>query len=137
MPNVVTIVEPGWVMSSATAAADPVGAHYNPIDGLLYYGRRPASGGGGNLNRINADGSITVITTADRPSTVFVDPTDGDIFVSRLWRWCLPHRVRRDGGRHRATWLSGLGSGDDDPVGMAVAPAVPGPILSAGQALLG
>ena len=135
VPNVVTIVEPGWVMSSATAAADPVGAHYNPIDGLLYYGRRPASGGGGNLNRINADGSITVITTADRPSTVFVDPTDGDIFVSEDYGGGVYRTAF--GATTRTTWLSGLGSGDDDPVGMAVAPAgYSGPILSAGQALL-
>ena len=134
-PDEISIVEPGWVISNATAAADPVGAHYNPIDGLLYYGRRPSSGGGGNLNRVNVDGTISSITAADRPSAVFVDPTDGDIFLSEDYGGGVYRTAY--GTTTRTTWLSGLGSGDDDPVGMAVAPAdYTGPILSAGQALL-
>lgn len=134
-PAAVVIVEPGWVVSNSTPATDPVAAHYNPADGLLYYGRRPASGTGGNLNRVNADNSITSVSPADRPSAVFVDPADGDIFFSEdyggnVYRTAL-------GATTRTTWISGFGSGDDDPIGMAVAPSgYTGPILSAGQALV-
>jgi len=134
-PNAVVIVEPGWVLSNSTAAVDPMAAHYNPIDGLLYYGRRPASGTGGNLNRVNANGTITSIVTADRPSAVFVDPADGDIFVSEDYGGNVYRTAF--GAPTRTTWISGFGSGDDDPVGMAVAPSgYTGPILSAGQALI-
>jgi plastocyanin len=134
-PAVVVIVEPGWVLSNTTAAADPMAAHYNPLDGLLYYGRRPASGSGGNLNRVNADGSITSLSTADRPSAVFVDPADGDVFFSEDYGGNVYRTAF--GATTRSTWISGFASGDDDPVGMAVAPAgYTGPILSAGQALV-
>ncbi|MEZ4767393.1 MAG: hypothetical protein R2844_03095 [Caldilineales bacterium] len=134
-PDVVNIVEPGWVLTSATAAPDPVSAHYNPVDGLLYYGRRPTSGSGGNLNRVNADGTITSINAEDRPGAVFVDPADGDIFVSEDYGGNVYRTAF--GATTRSTWVSGMGSGDDDPVGMAVAPpGYSGPILSAGEALL-
>jgi hypothetical protein len=132
-PNAVVIVEPGWVLSNSTPAVDAMAAHYNPVDGLLYYGRRPTSGG--NLNRVNADGSITSIVTADRPSAVFVDPADGDIFVSEDYGGNVYRTAF--GATTRTTWISGFASGDDDPVGMAVAPSgYTGPILSAGEALV-
>lgn len=134
-PAAVVIVEPGWVLSRTDAATDPMAAHYNPMNGLLYYGRRPASGSGGNLNRINADGSITSLVTADRPSAVFVDPADGDVFFSEDYGGNVYRTAF--GATTRTTWISGFGSGDDDPVGMAVAPAgYSGPILSPGQALV-
>jgi len=135
-PAAVVIVEPGWVLSSSTPATDPVAAHYNPVDGLLYFGRRPTTGTGGNLNRVDADGTISSITTADRPGAVFVDPADGDIFLAedyggRVFRTAF-------GDTSRGIWIDEFGgTGDDDPVGMAVAPpSYSGPIVSAGEALI-
>ena len=60
VPNV-AIVEDGWTLIRTVSAANPMAAHYNPLDGLLYYARRPGSGG--SLNRINADGTLTQIVT--------------------------------------------------------------------------
>ena len=73
-PTAVTIVEPGWIQSAVHSATDPTAAHYNPQDGLLYFGRRPASGSGGSLSRINTDGSITSLATMDWPAAVFAGP---------------------------------------------------------------
>lgn len=134
-PTAVTIVEPGWIQSAVHSATDPTAAHYNPQDGLLYFGRRPASGSGGSLSRINTDGSITSLATMDRPAAVFVDPADGDIFTAEDYGGAVYRTAF--GGSGRTVWISGFANGDDDPVGMAVAPAsYSGPILSSGQALV-
>ncbi|MFZ2420900.1 MAG: hypothetical protein WA029_07090, partial [Anaerolineae bacterium] len=132
VPNV-AIVEGGWTLIRTVSAANPMAAHYNPLDGLLYYARRPGSGG--SLNRINADGTLTQIVTADRPAAVVIDPTDGDIFLSEDYGGNIYRSAF--GSTTRSTWVSGFHSGDADPVGMAIAPAgYTGPIVSPGQALV-
>lgn len=134
-PDVVTIVEPGWVLSQSTTTTLPVSATYNPMDGLLYFGRRPGSNTSAELKRINADGSISQVVVANTPAGIVVDPADGDIFVSQDYGGTV-YRVAF-GATTQTTWLSGLGGGDDDPIGMAIAPAgYSGPILAAGEALL-
>lgn len=132
VPNV-AIVEDGWTLIRTVSAANPMAAHYNPLDGLLYYARRPGSGG--SLNRINADGTLTQIVTADRPAAAVIDPTDGDIFLAEDYGGNIYRSAF--GSTTRSTWVSGFHSGDDDPVGMAIAPAgYTGPIVSPGQALV-
>ncbi len=134
-PTVVTIVEPGWVLSNSVSLADPMAAHYNPIDGLLYAGSRLAPGSAGGLYRLNANGSTTKIVAGDRPAGVLVDAADGDIFISEDYGGAMYRSAF--GATTRSTWVSGFSSGDDDPVGMAIAPTgYTGPILSAGQALV-
>ena len=39
-----TAVEPGWSLTRTVGFTGPAGAHYNPIDGLLYVGRRGQGG---------------------------------------------------------------------------------------------
>jgi hypothetical protein len=134
-PSVVTIVEPGWVLSNSVVLADPTSAHYNPIDGLLYAGSRLAPGSGGGLYRLNANGTTIKIVAEDRPAGVLVDPADGDIFTSEDYGGAMYRSAF--GATTRSTWVSGFNGGDHDPVGMAIAPAgYTGPILSAGQALV-
>lgn len=118
LENAPTIVEAGWTLTRAVRFADPRGAHYNPVDGLLYVARRVAAPDG--IYRIEADGSATPITGADRPASVLIDPSDGDIFHSEDFGGAIFRTPF--GGTGRATWVSGIHSGDDDPVGMAIAP---------------
>ncbi len=112
------IVEAGWVLTRTISFADPIGAHYNPLDGKLYVGRRGAGTQG--LYRIESDGSAVALWTGDDIASVLVDPADGDVFASddvsgEIFRTAF-------GGTGRGVWVAGFHSGDDDPVGMAIVP---------------
>ncbi|MGR9107646.1 MAG: Ig-like domain-containing protein [Gammaproteobacteria bacterium] len=130
-----TIVEPGWALTRVVNFSDGQAAHYNPIDGLLYAGRRLSPSGGGGLYRIEEDGSSTLLAASDRPSAIVVDRDSGDIFVAedfggRIFRTAF-------GETGRAIWVSGFHSGDDDPVGMAIAPkAYTGSVIVPGEGLV-
>ncbi|MHC4695976.1 MAG: NHL repeat-containing protein [Planctomycetota bacterium] len=127
------IVEPGWTLIRMINFVNPQAAHYNPADGLLYVGRRGTSSDG--LYRIDSRGFAVKLATGSNTAAVVVDPVDGDIFVSedyggRIFRTAF-------GATGRETWVYGLHSGDDDPIGMAVAPAnYVGSVVAAGEALV-
>jgi len=128
------IVEPGWTLSRLVNFADGQAAHYNPIDGSLYVARRLSPSSGGGLYRIEADGSGTLLASSDRPAAVVVDHDSGDIFVAEDFGGRIFRTLFGETGR--STWVTGFHSGDDDPLGMAVAPnAYTGSVIFPGEAL--
>ena len=64
----INIVEVNWSLTRTVNFSGDQAAHYNPIDGLLYVGRRGTGTDG--LYRINADGSAAQF--ADGTSGGFV-----------------------------------------------------------------
>ncbi|MEW5988651.1 MAG: hypothetical protein AB1791_18645 [Chloroflexota bacterium] len=137
-PNPLTpvVVEPGWQLTHTYSVSTPQGAHYNPQDQLVYVTRR-ISGSSGGLYRINADGTTTQMAVGDRPAAVLVDADDGDIFFSEDYGGYLYRHGFSDPIPGRSTWVSGLHSGDDDPIGMAIAPNdYTGQVLTPGQAIV-
>lgn len=110
------IVESGWELTGTVSFGGVRAAHYNPVDGLVYVVRRNTTTDG--LYSIEAAGSITKLVSADRPATVAVDPSDGDVFFAEDYGGRI-YRVGF-GATSRQTWVSGFHSDDDDPVGMAI-----------------
>ena len=130
-------VDPGWQFDRTIIFDAPQAAHYNPVDGYIYVARRiglfsdPTDG----LYRIEADGTATLIASADRPAALVVNPADGAILVSEDFGG----RIYRTppGGFGRDIWTSGFHPGDDDPVGLAsFSSDYTGQLLMPGEALL-
>ena len=98
------VVEPGWSLTRAVSFAGGQAAHFNPIDGLLYIGRRRSANDG--LFRIDGGGTAIKLVDADNVGAVVVDPDDGDVFFSED----VGGTIFRSpfGGTGRATWVSGL-----------------------------
>ena len=111
------IVEPGWTLIRTISFENPQAAHYNPVDGFLYVGRRSTSSDG--LYRIEPWGVAVKLAAEDRVATVVIDPVDGDVFVSEDYGGGIYRTAF--GATGRETWVSGFHSGDDDPIGMATA----------------
>ena len=127
------IYESGWTVRQSVTVVAPWGAHYNPRDGSVYVALRGAGVMG--LNRINPNGSVDFLVPFDNPAAVVVDYDDGDVFVAENSGGAL-FRVGF-GELFRTTWVSGFHSGDDDPLGMAIAPNdYTGTVLLPGQALV-
>lgn len=131
--DVPTIVEAGWSVRSEVAFERPVAPHFSPVDGMIYLGRAETSSDG--LYRFGLDGFAEQLVTADRPSGVVVDPVDGDVFFSEAF----DGRIFRVGfgETEREIWVGGLHAGDDDPVGLAIAPLTyGGDVVPPGGALV-
>lgn len=129
-----TIVESGWSLTRVVSFADGQAAHYNPIDGRLYVGRR-GTGSTDGLYRINAGGSPTKLADGSNVAVVVVDHDDSDLFLSEDFGGSI-FRVGF-GETGRTTWVSGFHAGDDDPIGMAIAPNnYTGSVLLPGEALV-
>jgi len=127
------IVEPGWTLLRSIDFVNPQAAHYNPVDGSLYVGRRDTGSDG--LYRIDPRGFAMKLAAGDRVAAVVVDPSDGDAFVSEDYGGGIFRTAF--GGTGRTTWVSGLHSGDDDPIGMAIAPpGYTGDVVAPGEALV-
>ena len=126
------IVEDGWTLIRSINFSQPWGAHYNPIDGLIYVGQRASSGG---LYVVSPHGYATKLASASNSAAVVVDPIDGDVFVSEDYGGGIYRTAFGQTGRE--TWVSGFHSGDDDPIGMAIAPSdYAGEVVEPGQALV-
>lgn len=131
------IVEPGWRLTRTVAFPRGQAAHYNVRDRLLYVLRRISTNAEepDGLYRIEADGTSTQVATANHPGGIVIDPKDGDVFFSEperggIYRWGF-------GDKGRSLWVAGFHDGDDDPVGMAVAPLdYQGKIVSPGEILV-
>lgn len=127
------IVESGWTMTREVDFQRPLSPRIHPIDGLLYVLRSEGSGDG--LYRIGTSDAGTLLAAAADPAALEIDPTDGDFFVSehyggRIYRTAF-------GGAGRETWVDGLHAGDDDPVGMAIAPLTyGGSVIAPGDAVV-
>ncbi|MFG0251309.1 MAG: hypothetical protein ACF8NJ_00375 [Phycisphaerales bacterium JB038] len=128
-----TADDPDWLLRRVIDVPDPWAVHISWFDSAIYVGRR--NSGDDGVFRIELDNTLTKIVGGSRPAGVFADPLDGDVYFTEdyggsLFRWANP-----DGPKE--TWVSGWHSGDDDPCGMAVAPATyMGPVLLPGQAVM-
>ena len=126
------VVDGDWAVLRTIDFADPMSAVYNPVDGQIYLGQRGSTSG---LFRLDAFGFATQISGGSNTAAVTVDPASGDIYQSEdfdgiIFRTAL-------GATGRETWVSGWHGGDDDPVGMAIAPPTyTGDLLSPGQGLM-
>ena len=122
-----------WNLSRTIPFNSPQAAHYNPVNGLIYVGRRGTSSDG--LYRIDADNSATQVASGTDVAAVAVDPESGHIFFSEDG----PGIIYRVGitDTTRTKWVSGFHGNDDDPVGMAFASAnYSGSAISAGDGLV-
>jgi len=127
------IVEPGWTLIRSIGFANPVAACHNPLDERLYVGRRGTNSDG--LYRIDTYGFLVRLSGGSNVAAVAVQPDSGHVFFSEDYGGIV-YRTRF-GGVGRETWVSGFRSGDDDPVGMAFAPAgYAGEVLQPGEALV-
>jgi sugar lactone lactonase YvrE len=121
-----------WQLLHTYRFADPVAAHFSPADELIYVGRFAGTMG---LYRIDTEGSPTALWTGDNISGVVIDPSDGDVFAADGWSGEIFRTAFGQMGR--TTWVAGFHSGDDDPNGMAIAPAdYTGTVLAPGEALV-
>jgi len=122
-----------WNLSRTIPFVNPQAAHYNPVNGLIYVGRRDTASDG--LYRIESDDSATLIAGGSNIAAVAVDHQTGHIFASEDFDGVI-YRSEIT-GTGRTTWVSGFHSGDDDPVGMAFAPdAYSGSVISPGDGLV-
>ena len=115
-------LEAGWELERVVDFAHGQGAHFNPVDGKIYVGRRrgAARDSEDGVYRVEEDGSTTKVADGDRVAAVVVDPRHGDVFFSEDVGGSV-YRVSSD-GTDPELWVSGFHYGDDDPVGMAIAP---------------
>ena len=125
------VVEPGWTFARAIdCSGNPRAAHYNPVDGKIYVGRLSPKG----LYRVEGDDSIITVWSGDDIAGVVAD-IDGDIFATDDYSGEIFRTEYGQTGRQ--TWVSGWHSGDDDPVGMAIAPDdYTGAVLQPSEALM-
>ena len=126
------IAEPGWTLIRSISFTQPWAARYNPVDGLIYVGRRASSGG---LYVVDNQGYATMLASASNPAALVIDANDGDIFLSEDYGGSIYRTAF--GATGRETWVSGFHTGDDDPIGMAIAPAdYIGTVVAPGEALV-
>lgn len=130
------IVEAGWSLVRTDYADNATSAHYNPVDGHLYVASLKRASDGGGIFRIETDGSLTRIADADRPRGVVIDPVSGDVFHSEAGAIGAIYRTAF-GTTGRQLWVHGFHYGDDDPIGMAIAPLdYTGNVVDPGAALV-
>jgi len=127
------IVDSDWTLIRGIPFVNPFAAHFNPVDGRIYVGCRETAVEG--LYRIDNLDFAVLIAEVPCLAGVVVDPQRGDIFCADSYSGVIYRSLIGDDGRQ--TWVSGLHDGDDDPMGMAVAPLdYAGDVLSPGQALV-
>ncbi len=108
------IVEPGWRLTRCDTLDAPIATHVNPKDGLLY-------AVGNSLRRIEADGSSTILWSNNDNFGIAFHPDNGDIYVADIGTGEIFRT--RFGQAGREVWVAGFHSGDDDPLGLAIAPS--------------
>jgi len=112
-----TIVEAGWTKIREISFSGAQSARLNPKDGAIYVGTRVPSRG---VYRIDAFGLDTKLASASYVAGMLVAP-NGDLFWSEDHGGYI-YRIKYK-TTTKQTWVSGFHSGDDDPVGMSIAPA--------------
>lgn len=126
------VVEAGWTPLRSISFDNPVSARYNPVDGLIYVGRRGAADG---LYRLNAFGLAVQVAGGNDIAAICVHPDSGSVYQSEDYGGVIYRTAHGQTGRE--VWVSGFHSGDDDPIGMAIAPTdYAGDVLAPGQALV-
>jgi hypothetical protein len=124
-----------FIFESALAIENLWSVTVSGFDGDVYTLRR--SGGIGMLGRLAPDGlsNQSVPRYLDRPSGVFVDPDDGDIFVTEDFGGVV-RRISSDYTANQ-TWVSVFSSGDDDTAGGVVVPDYySGSVVNVGDGLV-
>jgi hypothetical protein len=112
-----TVVDSEWTLIQSFPFERAQSANFGP-DGALYVGRSDTTSDG--VYRIGPFGQAQQLAANADVAAVWV-ASDGDVFFTDdhagvLWR--IPA-----GGGAKAQWVTGFQSGDDDPVGMDVAPS--------------
>jgi hypothetical protein len=104
-----------------------------PLDGCIYAARRNSDADG--LYRIDATGFSIQLASGTYLAGVVVDPGSGDIFSANSYTGVI-YRSRFE-STGRESWVTGFHAGDDDPMGMAIAPAdYAGSVISPGEAIV-
>ncbi|MBW2241310.1 MAG: hypothetical protein JRH01_04935 [Deltaproteobacteria bacterium] len=114
------LVEAGWTLARTDFFTDAQAARFHPFDGRLYLVRLKPTTLAGGLYRIEEDGSSTLLAPATRPTGVAIDPVDGAIFHGEVQAGILYRTAF--GATGRQVWASTFHSGDDDPMGIDIAP---------------
>jgi DNA-binding beta-propeller fold protein YncE len=128
-----TVVEPGWSLIRMIPFENPVAARLHPWDGRIYVARRDGSSNG--LYRISIEGFPSLLVAGSDLAGVCIDPASGAIFQSDSVDGIIYRTAFASTGR--TAWVAGFHSGDDDPGGLAVAPAnYRGRVLAPGSALV-
>lgn len=128
-----TVIEPGWALLRNLPFNSPVSARLHPLDGRVYVGRRGTSTDG--LYRLDVFGAATQLAAGSNTAALLIDPATGHIFQSEDFGGVI-YRTEF-GSTGRITWVSGFHAGDDDPIGMAIAPpGYVGGVISPGEALV-
>lgn len=127
------VVEPGWALTRLIDFPRPMTPRFHPIDGDIY--AASSDGGTDGVYRIGRTGFSTLLASATDPAAVMIDPVDGDIFHSEHYSGQI---FRTEfGSTGRELWVDGFHSGDDDPVGMAIAPLdYAGAVVAPGDAVV-
>jgi formylglycine-generating enzyme required for sulfatase activity len=132
--QVLVVYEPEWRLLAAVPVVAASGAHFSQFDQCIYVASRLSPAAGGAIRRIDPSFVVTTIASSDKPLATLPHPTDGSIFFSEDYAGFIG---RVDVGGQVSTWVSGFHSGDDDPMGMAIAPAnYSGTVVSPGHALV-
>jgi hypothetical protein len=117
--NPVAVEKPDFWLRSYHSLITAGCVVYNPLDTLVYGLVPVASSSGGGLYYVTGPSSGMRRQAYESPSGGLA-AADGDIFVSEVASGIV-FRLAYGGGS--SVWVSGFHSGDDDPVGMAFAPA--------------
>ncbi|MBN2185124.1 MAG: T9SS type A sorting domain-containing protein [Candidatus Krumholzibacteriota bacterium] len=127
------IVEQDWTLIRTIPFNNPIAANFNPVDGCIYVACRETDADG--LYRIDGMGFTVKIASGTYLAGVVVDPQTGDIFSSDSYDGLIYRSPFGTIGRN--IWVSGFHTGDDDPMGMAIAPMdYTGTVLAPGEALV-
>ena len=126
------VVEQGWSLIRELAFTGAQSARFSPKGSELFVGRRGTSSDG--LYSIDSLGLESKLASGSNVAGVVVDK-GGDAFFSEDYGGVIYKVTYQKSGR--STWVSGFHAGDDDPVGMAIAPSNHvGPLLKPGEALV-
>ncbi|MCB9646790.1 MAG: hypothetical protein H6730_09390 [Deltaproteobacteria bacterium] len=129
-----TVVDATLTLTGSAAFAGAQSARFDPADPTARWVARRGTNTDG-LYRIGFTGRVDRVVAASNPAGLLVDPATGYVFMSEDFGGVV-YRVDTQ-QRARATWVSGLAAGDDDPVGMRIVPAYyTGGAVRPGQAVL-
>jgi MYXO-CTERM domain-containing protein len=134
--QVPTVVDATLTLTGSVAFANAQSARFDPLDPTARWVARRGSSADG-LFRIGFTGRVERVAAASNPAALLVDPDTGHVFFSEDFGGIV---YRVDASLRpavRSTWVSGLGAGDDDPIGMRIAPPYyTGGAVRPGQAVL-
>ena len=119
----VSLHVPDVVLSETHGFVNVHSVDRNPVDGFLYgVVAADAASGGGFYPVTGPQAGVRRVTYGNSEATQLLFDDDGDAFVSLYYTSGNVQRIAY-GSTSSATWVSGFNAGDDDPWGMAFAPA--------------